>query len=537
MHATDPYLSEALFRESAWMKPTACSILSHARWVAVWVFVSFAAMAASPVDRAANDAQRAIDAALQKEPDLPRLESSHMTYDGSKLSLDDAVCIALANNVNIVRRREELRLAALGVGLARHESEPQLNGVMSSGFSNNILSQGTQQNASMQARLPQSVGLTQRLPLGGELSINAGGQGEQFESQPWIYAPTASISISQPLLRGAGFGNFYEKLFGAKRALIYNLRSFKLEEEDFMIGIVSEFLSLRNLQQQCGNLEKKLAGYEHLFTNSKALFDHSWISEIEFLRVSQERLLAENELRSCRVQLQTRLETFKLALNIPANAKLELSEDLPDYETLEINPELAVSEALAHRVDLKTAKEIVEDATRRKGLANQDILPDLSLNLSAFATKSDVLSNVGATTQNVSAYFSLNLPFDRTSERYRLFNAVQVAIRSQRELEATREIIAIEIKNSIAGIRQSEAMLAIVDAMIKSETHRHQAASIRYDQGLVSNREVIDAFNSLITFTNQRVNLFTQHFVDRLRLKRNLGELDVNRPLLKRNHQ
>ena len=518
------------------MKSRAFSVLLRARCVAVWVLVTSAAMAASSIDRAANDAQRAIDAALQKEPDLPRLESSHMTYDGSKLSLDDAVCIALANNTNIVRRREELRLAALGVGLARHENEPQLSGVMSSGFSNNILSQSTQQTSSMQTRLPQSIGLTQRLPLGGELSINAGGQGEQFESQPWIYAPTASISISQPLLRGAGYGNFYEKLFGAKRALIYNLRSFKLEEEDFMIGIVNDFLSLRNLQQQCRNLEEKLAGYEHLYQNAKALFDHKWISEIEFLRVSQERLLAENELSACRVQLQTRLETFKLALNIPSNAKLELSEDLPDYETLEINPEHAVSEALDHRVDLKTAKEIVEDAARRKGLAKQDILPDLSLNLSAFTTKSDILSNVGATTQNVSAYFSLNLPFDRTSERYRLYNAAQVAIRSQRELEATREIIAIEIKNSISGIRQSEAMLAIIDAMIKSEIQRHRAATIRYNQGIVSNREVIDAFNSLITYKNQRVNLFTQHFVDRLRLKRNLGELDVNRPLLKRTH-
>jgi outer membrane protein TolC len=511
-------------------------IFLQAVCLAVVILAAPATRAASPVERASKDADQAIDAALLQEPGLPRPVCTPRTYDGSRLTLDDAVRLAFANNTRLVRRREEIRLAALGVAVTRHDYEPQFYGTVSSGFSQNFNSQNSQNRSSMQASLPQSVGVTQKLPLGGSLSIYAGGQGSQFENQPWLYTPTASISVTQPLLRGAGFGYNYEKLFGAKRSLIYNLRAFKLEQEDFEIGIVSEFLSLINLQQQVRNLAEKVAGYDQLYLGAQALYSHNWTAEIDFLRVAQEKLQAENELGESRTQFQTRLETFKLALNIPADAKLELAEFFPDYEKLEIDPDKAVSRALASRVDLKTAREVVEDATRHKGMAKQDMLPDLSLNLSAFTTRSDVLSNLGATTENFSTYFSLSLPFDRTVERYRLFNAAQISILSQRELDCTRQLIAIDVKNQISRIHQCEDAIGIMDVMIKSETKRHELALYGYNKGLVSNREVIDAFNSLIAVSNQRLNLLAQHFVNRLQLQRNLGEFDINQPLLKNTH-
>jgi len=495
-------------------------------------------LTASPLERANKDADQAIDTALRQEPGLPRPDNpAPKSYDGSRLTLDDAVRIALANNPNLIRAREQLRLAALGVGLTRHEYEPQLYGVVSSGISENINTQNSQRSSATQATLPQSVGLTQRLPLGGALSVYAGGRGSQDENQQWIYAPTASVTLTQPLLRGAGFSYNYEKLFGAKRSLIYSLRAFKLQQEDFAIGIASEFLSLVNLQQQVRNLVEKVSGYEELCRSAEALYSHNWIAEIEFLRVTQEKLQAENELSECRTQFQTRLETFKLALDIPAGSKLELAELLPDFQKLEIDPDKAVSEALANRVDLKTAQEIVEDTTRHSGMAKQDMLPDLSLNLSAFTTRSDLLSNIGATTENCSAYFSLSLPFDRTTERYRLFNATQAAALSQRELDCTRQIIAIEIKNDISRIHQFEGMIGLLDSMIQSETKRHEIALYRYNQGVISNHEVIDAFNSLISVSNQRLDLLTRHFLTRLQLQRNLGTFDINRPLLTTTHQ
>jgi outer membrane protein TolC len=58
---------------------------------------------------------------------------------------------------------------------------------------------------------------------------------------------------------------------------------------------------------------------------------------------------------------------------------------------------------------------------------------------------------------------------------------------------------------------------------------QHRLATLRYQRGLASNFDVVDAEGSLLSSRTALVGLLTDHQVARIQLLRVLGTLDVER--------
>lgn len=496
------------------------------------------AVAASPIEHAERDVSKALDQALRTEPGLPRPTATPTDAVAAplnaNLSLTQAIATALARNNDIERRREELRTAALGVTLSQHDFEPQLSGVISAFHDENAQVYDTGRYTDRQTATEQSIGVTQKLPTGGSVSVDAGGafgQGAATDNS-WNYVPRVSINLVQPLLRGAGPAYAYEQLTQGKRSLVYGLRGFKLQRENLAIDTAEEFLGICDLKRKLDAARKNVERLEQLYRQSEAFRDTGRETEVEFLRVKTEKLLAVDDELDRETELSTRLESLKLMLNLPAGSKLDIADCVPPYDKLNIDPDSAVQTALSNRVDLRTAEEMVQDSRRQEKLASRDMLPDLSFVLGAGASSPDVHLAPNVRSEDYSAGITLSLPLDRTNERFKLYTAAQETIRSKRELDLAREAIEIGIRNSIKQIQRLESSIDLANFLLDSEKHRHEVALYRFQIGDISNRDVLDANSALQSAIDHRIDLLTEHYIAMLRLQRDMGVLDIDKLFL-----
>jgi len=492
------------------------------------------AAASSPIEHAERDVSKALDQAIKTEPGLPRPTASPAGAAtaplDAQLSLSQAIATALLRNNDIERRREELRTAALGVALSQHDFEPQLAGVISAFHDETAQIDSTGRFTDRQSASEQTIGVSQKLPTGGSVSVSAGGsygQGSGSDNS-WNYVPRVGINLVQPLLRGAGSAYTYEKLTEGKRSLVYGLRGLKIQRENLAIDTAEEFLNICDLKRKLDTSHKNVEGYEKLYRQSEAFRDTGRETELEFLRVKQEKLLAVDEELERQTEFSTRLESFKLLLNLPVGSKLDIADCVPPYDKLNVDPDSAVQTAMSNRVDLRTAAETVEDSRRQEKLAGRDMLPDLNLVLGAGASSPDAHLGPNVRSEDYSAGITLSLPLDRSNERFKLYSAAQQTLRNRRELDLAREAIEIGIRNSIRQIQRLESSIELANFLVESETHRHELALYRFGIGDISNRDVIEANNSLQTAINHRIDLFTAHYIAMLRLRRDMGVLDID---------
>lgn len=468
------------------------------------------------------------------EPGLPKLDVPPVAVAAKlpPLTLVRALEIAIANNADIRTRRERVKLDALGLVAARHGYGPQWRATLSAtrseaGVTLDGLRTSTQYTDSF-----QGIGFSQRLPFGGSVSVDLGGAYSQVEDLQGDYSPRAIVSLTQPLLRGAGRDLQREPRVAAEHALLDSLRGYRLTVENFAIGVIRDFLTIQNLRAKIRSREDKRDAFERLIKRSEAFYKLGRESEIEVLRATQERLLVEQQLLDLELDLKNRLELFAVTLNLNGMPPLELVEFEIPVHTLRRQPEEIVARALAARPDLRSAAAAVEDCARKLKFARRGLLPDLDLKLAANASNSDVRTGTGVLSEEYLAGLTFSLPLERTKERLSVFGAVLTLAQSQRELATARANVAAGVRYGANQIKSYENALKIQDSIVDSSLQGVKIAGFRFERGEASNRTVIDANTALSNAINARLDLRLAHYIASLQLRRDMGLLDTAAPAL-----
>jgi|GEM_PF-6971148 len=479
-------------------------------------------------------ALREIETVRASEPGLPSVDITPMAVavNPGPITLARALEMAIANNADMCNRREKVKLDALEMVAIRRGYGPQWRASMSAARREIGVTVDGARTASQFTDSFQSIGVSQKLPFGGALSFDVGGAYSQFESEQGDYAPRAVVSLTQPLLRGAGRDLQQEPLTAARNALLYSLRSYKLALENFCIGIVNDYLTIQNLRAKIRSTQSKRDAFEKLIKRSQAFFELGRESEIEVLRARQEQLLVDQQLLNLELDLKNRLELFAISLNLPSGTLPELIEFEVPRVVLEGETETIVQRSLAARPDLLTAAAAVEDSRRKLKLARRNLLPDLGIQLAANATNSGVRTGNGVISEEYSAGFTFSLPLERTDERLGVYAALQTLGQNERALEQARSIVAAGVRYGINRIRNYESAMAVQESIVEISLKGAKIAGFRFERGQASNRNVIDANTALSNAINAQLDLRLAHFVAILQLRRDMGCLETGAPAL-----
>jgi outer membrane protein TolC len=430
------------------------------------------------------------------------------------LSLEDALDVAIRSNRDYIGRLEDLYLQALGLYSVRHSFTPLVTSTLNAVFAD---------GESLDPSLATSFGLnvSQRLPWGGSVSAGVDASHSITEGTP-DQDPTASgsISLAQPLLRGFGREPGLEPLVQAERSLMYSVRDFELYRENFSIDVARQFYGLVQQKQALDNQRRNLEDVIFQRRQAEATFALGDVSELEVLRARRSELNSQNDLIQAEEDLRRALDGFRIFLGLPPGIRVDVRDEAPEFVPITYDVDSAIEVALKNRLDVINRREQLEDSARSLRLAENGALPDLSLSASASdGTDSDAAWSAG---------LAFEVPIDRTDERASLRRAQISHRQSLRSYDQFEQDVVVDIRSTFRELERVKQSLDIQRQLISDQERNVKIAQLLFEQGVNSNRDVVEAQQSLLEARNALIREQVAYEIARLGLIRDLGILFID---------
>jgi outer membrane protein TolC len=253
-------------------------------------------------------------------------------------------------------------------------------------------------------------------------------------------------------------------------------------------------------------------------------------SKLDVFRAELQASQTEDALVQAQASLDESKENFRLLLGLPAGAPVEPAASTLDEAEVELAPvEEMVATAFRHRPELEEARDQIDDARRTASLAKQNLLPQLDLTVAVsrlgFGPSFGDSLDTGDTQLNV--FLSTSYPLERSADRAnRAISELEVDAQ-RRALQQREQDVEAEVRSAVRNIERIRKSVELQKKSVEFSEQQLRLASLRYQRGLASNFDVVEAEGSLVTARSALVGLLTDLQVARVQLLRVLGTLDV----------
>jgi outer membrane protein len=328
----------------------------------------------------------AVQAAAAQAATQPAAESVR------RLSIDDAVKLALEQNLGIRIQRIDPQIQDVGIAQARSFWAPNLQ----TNFSKN--SQTQQPTSSLaggatnilNSNINTALGVNQTLPWGAQYAATWNSSRftttNQFQSFSPQIGSNLNLQYSQPLLRNFEIDQIRQQVANSKKSR--ELSDIQLQ------GVITQ--TLRNVRNAYWDLSYSInnlkAQQESLALSQQSLRDNQKRVEIGTLApldvIQAQAEVASNEERVIVAEAQIRSAQDQLRALILDPASPDFwtvtfePTDAPTFAAQAIDVEGAISNALGKRSDLRSAKNSLEQSDINIKYYRNQIKPDVNANVS-----------------------------------------------------------------------------------------------------------------------------------------------------------
>jgi outer membrane protein TolC len=439
------------------------------------------------------------------------------------ITLGEAVKTALQQNFGMLTAADDVSTSRLRETVARAQFYPKL----------------TPTYGESEFGRAFEVDLRQKLPFTGA-SISAGAtlRSSIDDAVALPRTSNARIVLTQPLLRGFGPNAAHYDLRNTQRGRERQERTFEISRQRTAIKATTDFYQVILQRQLLAVARQSLKRSQSLLKASEARLAVGLVSKLDVFRAELQASQAEEAEVRAETSLENALEAFRSTLGLPASEPIEpVSMDLPETaETEPLEPiEALIARAHASRIELQESQDSVEDARRTASLAKQNLLPQLDLNFSVRSI------GLGTTYGNAWAngdrqfnvFLSSTYSFERTSQTANRAEAELALTGRQRSLREQQLQIDLEVRSAARELTRLAKSIELQRKAVDIAEQQRQLATLRYQRGLASNFDVVDAEGSLVVARSALVGLLTSHRVARYELLRATGGLDVDKEFLR----
>jgi outer membrane protein TolC len=449
-------------------------------------------------------------APLRPQPVLP-------APDAPTLSLAQAVGVALERNFGLLSQADALTAARLREDTAVATFHPQLTPRYTRGPEDT-------QTFSLEA--------FQRLPWSGATLTGAGRVTTTTDAEgPASRATDARFVLTQPLLRGFGPNATYYDLRNSRRERVRQERALELARQRLAILVAEAFYQVIKQRQLLEVARGSRARNEALKAAADARVKVGLDTKLDLLRAEVQAAQAQESEVRAETALAASLERFRVLLGLSPGEPVEPADvDLPSLD-FEVPPlELLLDQARGQRLELKDAADDIADGERTASLARQNLFPqlDLSVSLNQVGVGPSFSGAWRSGDWRLSAFVTTSYPLERSAAKAdSALASIDVEARkrtlAQRELDVDADVRAA-VRN-IDGIRKS---VELQRKSVEFAEQQHRLAALRYQRGLASSLDVVQAEENLVLSRTSLVNLLTDLQVARINLLRVTGSLDVD---------
>lgn len=460
---------------------------------------------------------------------LARLQAYNQTpADALQLDLPTSLAYATRQAREYQFAEEEYVLASLRLLIERHLWGP----IFFDDVSATVLGTGDDGLFDTSLELVNELGVTQRLPYGGEVSARALAlasqdlhhrvAGENVQSADII------LAANVPLLRGAGT-IAQETLIQLEREMIYSARIFEDFRRDFLFRICREFLDLVVQQQAVTNGERQVESLRQVAQRERSLYDAGRTPRFQAALAEQSTVAAVDDLVQRQETYRLAVDRFKVRIGMPVEQPVVIVPSSVELPVPDVSLDEAVQFAMMFRLDLQTQRDRVDDSRRILDNARNLLQPDLNLTGAVTLPTDPDKQRAGVDFEPGFADFevglTLGLPIDRYAEEVRVRQSQIQLERTIRDFGQLRDDVAVGVRGDVRDIDRAKYSLEIQERNIGIGEQR--MASINAAPDRATARDASEAANDLAQARDARDSARRDLQVAILRYLLDSGQLRV----------
>ncbi len=421
------------------------------------------------------------------------------------LTLDEAIQLALERNRGLLNQRLNRETQRFSLDVAEDQYRPKFT--IGSSSSHNRDDEVT--DVRLGANLRIATGGT--IGLGVSESISGDDDKEM--------APT--LTFSQPLLKGGGANIDQAQLRQARLDEKSNILTFRRNVSDLVVSTISAYRALIQAFRQVEISEASLQRAQRQLEVTSALIQAGRIARREITR--SEATVANRELALVRSKNSLESANYNLisTLDLDSSTRIKPQEflsvdEIQHVEIGQIDIHEHIATALARRSDYLTAEQAIESAEIDLRVAENNKLPNLSLDF-------EVTRNRPANRNDHQARLSLTIPLNDRSTRLAILRAENALIMAQRNLEELRESIGILVRRAINDVEVGGQVMVLARESRQLAEENLTIEQNKFSQGLSSTFEVSASEDDLVSAQNSETDAIISYLNVLVGLQQALG--------------
>ena len=409
--------------------------------------------------------------------------------DGTrKLSLQESIDLALANNKTVLIQKQEVESMNGQVTQARSAALPNL-----SGYTEYLITKGT---------------------------MNFGGtEGFTFDLDDKYYE--AGVTLQQTIY---SFGRVGAALKAAKAARGYASEELLTVQRQVTYVVKASFGAVLLAREMSGLAKESLALAEAHLKNVEHLHKQGVVSEYELIRARVQVAQLVPASISADNELDRTLIVFRNALGLSADERVEPDGDLV-RRPVEISVEEAFAQARQKRHEIAAAQFRVVGMKAALDVTRAYRYPSLSFIGNAYLdTEEPEFDDQKWRTKVWSAMLNLSIPiFDGLMTRGKITQTRAQYEQARLQSEQITDVVRLDVEQAVSKLTEAKELMDAQVASVEQAQKGLDIANIRYGNGVGTQLEVLDAQVALST---ARTNYFTavyEHFMAIAGLERATG--------------
>lgn len=459
---------------------------------------------------------------------IPPAAIIHERYtDGSrKLTLPQALDVAVKNNRAYQLQRETLYLSALTLTGARHKFIWQA--------SSNTAELGIdrEKGGTLRGDSDGSATIEKLFKTGASASASLANDLTLYlNGKPKV--PDITLKLTQPLLRGAGAEIAAEVLTQAERDVVYAVRDYSHYQKTFAIETVTDYFRVLQGKDSVRNSYGNYLNLQKARDRAEAMAEAERLPQYQVDQARQTELSARVKYLSAVEDYRQSLDNFKQRLGLPLGEDLKLDDDelkalvAAGLTPMRLHERRGYVIAVTNRLDVLNTIDQFEDSKRKVRVAASDLKPGLDLFADASLTK-QFYSSFQPEEYTGDVGLKLKLPLNMLAERNAYRSSLINFEKQMRSLATELDGLRENIREGVRTLEQQRENYIIQRAALELARQQVEVMPLLLQNGSADIRDQLEAQADFVSAQNDVTSAIVNYHVARWNLLKDLGILNVN---------
>jgi len=338
-----------------------------------------------------------------------------------------------------------------------------------------------------------------------EEDMEAGDYSDLFTLAPLV--PIITIGATKIIYSGGKIESLIEQAEANKKISLNDLEKEKQKIIYKVTEAYYQVLQTEGIKRVSAQAVKQMQAH---LESSEALLKEGMIAPIDLNRIKSQLSNLEHNLIKAENGHKLTMYNLNSIIWIDLNTELVLENNL-SYEPCEINLEQALLQAKENRPEIMNIAQQRRIMEEMVDVAKSNRKPQVM-----FRAESGI---VGWQAVIVAEYSFLDGGVNKAKINQAEINLAQVDQSEQQ----VQQLIEFEVRSAYLNMKEAEKLIKVAKEGIKNSQESFRIAQIKYNEGIATNTEVIDAQSTLIEAETNHLNALYDYNINRAALVKAMG--------------